>query len=428
MTHSNSHREPLAATRARRTSLVHLVGLLGAAALLPSWAAACSDSGDDGSSAASSTGTLAGSGGAGTGGDSSSGNQGGDVFSGNGGTGGDVGSGGACAAEEFVPDLIPLDIYLVFDQSGSMNQAADGTSTRWEAVTNAVKAFVQSAPADTSVGVQYFPLFQSAVTSCTTDADCPGICFMSEGAGHCFPEPPYECSAAAYAVPDVGIAPLPGNESALVASLDAHYPFGGTPTAPALEGGIAYASAWAEANPTHKTVVVLATDGYPTDCAPTDIPSIAAIASAGAAATPAISTFVIGVGDGLDNLNAIAVAGGSEAAFVVTDANAGADFAAALEAIRKSLACEFIIPTPTSGEPDYDKVNVQYTPGGGMAAIVGKVADLAACTDEGGWYYDDPQNPQVIHLCPDTCSVAKADPNGKVDVLLGCKTIIADPA
>src|SRR6185436_7704197 len=108
--------------------------------------------------------------------------------------------------------------------------------------------------------------------------------------------------------------------------------------------------------------------------------------------------------------------------------NASAEFAAAMEVIGKSLACEFVVPTPTSGEPDFEKVNVQYTPTGGSSEIVGQVPNVDGCTTDGGWYYDDPANPTTILLCPATCDVAKADPTGKIDVLLGCKTIIADPA
>jgi hypothetical protein len=424
------------AAHTRRTAFVHIAAALGALALLPGSLGACSDSADDGASAAAGDdATSSGSGGAGPG-SGEGGTGSGDVLStssGHGGGGGvDVGAGGACASQSFDAELVPLDIYIAFDQSYSMNKPAGEAGTRWDAVTTALKGFVQQAPADTSVGLSYFPMFQSAVASCSVDADCPGgcigCCLVGEGGGHCLPEPAYDCNASSYATPDVPIAPLPDNESALVASLDAHYPFGGTPTSAALQGAIDHAKSWAAAHPTHKTIVVLATDGYPKDCSPIDIPSIAAIAGAGAEGTSGVSTFVVGVGDGLDNLNAIAAAGGTGEAFLVTDQNATAEFAAALDTIRKSLACDFVVPSPAPGEEaDFEKVNVQYTPGNGQADIVGQVASLAECAEDGGWYYDDPANPKIIQLCPATCTLAKADPSGKVDVLLGCKTIIQAP-
>jgi hypothetical protein len=426
---THASRSPSSARRAGGP-LLSLLALAGIAALAPT-ALGCSDSGGSGGDAAAAAGGTAGAGGADA--QSGAGGEGGDFFTnssnnsvGNGGS--DAGAGGACASESFDAELVPLDIYIAFDQSYSMNKPAGDSGTRWEAVTDALKAFVQLAPPDTSVGLQYFPLFQGPVMPCATDADCSGgFCLIGEGGGHCLPEPAYDCSAASYATPDVPIGALPGNESALIASLDAHYPYGGTPTSAALQGAIDYARAWAEGHPTHKTIVVLATDGYPKDCAPTDIESIATIAGAGLQGTPAVSTFVVGVGDGLDNLDAIASAGGTDAAFLVTDQNATAEFASALETIRKSMACEFVVPAPVEGEADFEKVNVQFTPGGGQPSIIGQVAGAADCGNGGGWYYDDAANPEVILLCADTCSTAKADANGKVDVLLGCKTIIQEP-
>ena len=52
----------------------------------------------------------------------------------------------------------------------------------------------------------------------------------------------------------------------------------------------------------------------------------------------------------------------------------------------------------------------------------------ASCsTTQGGWYYDvDPSTgatPQTISICDTTCAQMKADPTGRVDILLGCKTI-----
>ena len=90
------------------------------------------------------------------------------------------------------------------------------------------------------------------------------------------------------------------------------------------------------------------------------------------------------------------------------------------------LACEWELPEPETGEPlDPTQVNVQYT-GGGMAtsAIIGKVAGPEACTENGGWYYDDEENPTRILTCPATCAVLEADPEGSVDIALGCATVV----
>ena len=49
-----------------------------------------------------------------------------------------------------------------------------------------------------------------------------------------------------------------------------------------------------------------------------------------------------------------------------------------------------------------------------------RVNDAAACV-AGAFYYDDNANPTTIILCPATCSTAQADPNAKIQVLLGCQ-------
>ena len=81
-----------------------------------------------------------------------------------------------------------------------------------------------------------------------------------------------------------------------------------------------------------------------------------------------------------------------------------------------------------AGQLDYFSVNVQFTPGAGNAVTVGNVKDRASCSaTRGGWYYDvDPSTgatPQTISICDTSCEQMKADPVGRVDILLGCKTI-----
>lgn len=91
-----------------------------------------------------------------------------------------------------------------------------------------------------------------------------------------------------------------------------------------------------------------------------------------------------------------------------------------------TIACDFAIPPPPSGETfDLSKVNVQYAPGGANPAPVFNVpGGFSACDAAGGWYYDDPQNPTRIILCPATCDAIRADTAAKIDVLFGCDTVI----
>ena len=74
-------------------------------------------------------------------------------------------------------------------------------------------------------------------------------------------------------------------------------------------------------------------------------------------------TFVIAIqGSTIANLDQIAAAGGTMAAYDVT--NDIMLFQQKMDERKDVLACEFVIPDPTSGTFDPTKVNVEYTPGG----------------------------------------------------------------
>jgi len=187
-------------------------------------------------------------------------------------------------------------------------------------------------------------------------------------------------------------------------------------------------------------VVLLATDGLPSECTPTDIAGVAAIAATAHTGNPTVSTYVIGVFAPDDmaaaqaNLDALATAGGTGRAFIVgtNSQNVTQSFIAALNAVRtSSLACQYAVPAAAGngGQVDYFSVNVQFTSGAGQTVTVGNVKNRAACSaTQGGWYYDaDPAaggTPQTISICDTSCAQMRADPQGRVDVLLGCKTII----
>ena len=405
----------------------------------------------------------------------------------------------ACAVATQTAQQTPLDIYIMLDSSGSMEGTVAGTTqTKWDAVRSALTMFVQDQrSAGLGVGLQYFPLLRPGVpdicelasdcagfgpcdilrtcsggtmiTPCTTNADCRGglgqcvrlgICNVTDSycspagtgatcstnpndlclaiAGYCLGRD--VCDAAAYATPAVAVASLPGAAPALVASLTQHMIDGLTPTAGALSGAIMHAQALARANPTHKLVVLLATDGLPSECMPIEITGangIAALSAAAFAATPSVATYVIGVftpeeqADAQMNLDAIAAAGGTNRAFVInTNQNVSASFVEALNSVRSSaLACQYMVPAPPqdAGQPDYFSVNVQFTPGAGGAVTIGNVRDRASCSaTRGGWYYDvDPRTatPTTISICDTSCQQLKADPAGRVDILLGCDTI-----
>jgi hypothetical protein len=90
------------------------------------------------------------------------------------------------------------------------------------------------------------------------------------------------------------------------------------------------------------------------------------------------------------------------------------------------LACNLDIPMPSSGEAiDPSNVNVRYLPGGMTpGATLYRVVDASACGSSGGWYYNDPVTPTQIVLCPASCTEVQSDAAAKLQVELGCASVI----
>ncbi len=306
-----------------------------------------------------------------------------------------------CASSTQTANVAPLDLFIMMDQSGSMDLKTGTGVTKWAAIAAAIKAFVNDANSvGIAVGIQYFPLAT--------------------------------CSSAEYATPEVPIADLPANATNIMASIAKHGPNGSTPTAAALDGAISYAQTYGKSHAGHTIAVVLATDGVPTGCAPLDtIPAVAKIAAAGVTSAANIRTFVIGVGTETASLNAIAVGGATKAAIIVDVAgNVEQQFAAALKAIQgQALACSYAIPLPSDGKTlDLTKVNVQITLGAGKPQMLNYVPTDKDCSSTtGGWHFDDPVTPSKILLCATSCALPLSVSTAKVEILLGCARTSAVP-
>src|SRR5882724_699680 len=171
------------------------------------------------------------------------------------GTGG-VGTGPAgvapdasCAQQAGDTSAITTDIFIMLDKSSSMNCPASDDAcdnppntlthpTRWEAVTTAINSFI-NAPGSAGIGV--------------------GIGFFAAPGKDV-------CNVASYATPSAPIAPLPGSAGALSMAIAAITPHAGTPTVPALEGAISYATTYTQGTPGRTAAVVFVTDGQPNGC------------------------------------------------------------------------------------------------------------------------------------------------------------------
>lgn len=254
-----------------------------------------------------------------------------------------------------------------------------------------------------------------------------------------------DCRSGSYATPAAPIAELPGARDSILAVITAAEPEGATPSGPALAGAIEQASAWALAHPGRQVVAVLATDGLPTleasgnSCtaitAQSQVDAVAELAADGRAATPSISTFVIGVMGpndigGPETLSAIAQAGGTGDAFIVdTQGDVAAQFRDALNQIRGTrLACELAVPDAEAGKRvNFDEVNVTFDNGGGPITLV-RFDELSDCDPmTGGWYYDklpSEGDPERIVVCPTTCAQFGQADAGAVQIKLGCATLV----
>jgi hypothetical protein len=294
----------------------------------------------------------------------------------------------------------PLHLYIVMDKSSSM------AGNKWDASKAGLEAFVNSADSQgIYVGLKFFPRQPDSIPAC----DQP-----------------------AYAIPDTPFDVLPANAQPIIQALAAQAPNGlGTPTYPALGGGLLKGIEIAQNNPGHTSAVLLVTDGVPQGPAPLcggvnpeDTQVIANLAGNGKNFNPPVLTYVIGL-PGVDQsfANAVASAGGTDSAILVSSTNVQKEFADALAKVRgQALPCEYDLPDQVGTEFDLDHVNVWITPGGGTAAAVPQVGD---CSEGPGWYYapPSPAAPETIVLCPTVCDGVKSDFAASVDIVLGCPTV-----
>ncbi|MBN2192109.1 MAG: VWA domain-containing protein [Polyangiaceae bacterium] len=337
----------------------------------------------------------------------------------------------------------PVALYLLLDNSGSMDDSAAGSrQSKWDEAVEAVTSFVNDPASDgIDVAIQYFQAVNAG-----RRADL--------------------CDGEAHSNPAVPIGPLPDQAEAIVDSLAATGPDGNTPTVGALTGGTQFCTEFQAAHPDERCVVVLVTDGQPNGCGldatcpdgnsrdcvdPNAESVLVPIAAEGL--EDGVVTFTIGMAgvtsEGFDLLDALAAAGGSdcspdnaggEACDVSTTGAQG--FLQALNAIRDSivltdtitetvtttltttLPCEWAIPDPPGGETlDPNLINVNLIDG--ETILIGSVSTVDDCGRASGpaWYYDDPDAPTTVAVCPDTCDLISTSETARVEVLFGCTRV-----
>ncbi len=324
-----------------------------------------------------------------------------------------------CATATVQAKRQPAYLLFVQDGSDSMNQ-----DNKWTALVPALGSIFakMQAAADPGIAVGLI-LFPGAGAPYPGSADVP-LAFVS----------------AAQA-------------SALNARLAAGLSLG-TPTHAALMGGYSELESYqpkAPVNPGGKKIVVLITDGVPTDdCADllgggnyaaNPCVALAAMKLKEAGPQGPIETFVIGVGDFPSSnttdfdpafLGNVAQAGGTGASgcnpgetsstgdlcyFEIDPSKAQSasqlqmEFETALDAIRGEVtSCSFPIESNGLGQADPTKVNVEI----GSQTILQDAKN--------GWTYDDPAHPTEIVLHGTACTTATSSLTAKVSIVLGCAT------
>ena len=321
-----------------------------------------------------------------------------------------------CSGSSSTAQIKPVNMYIVLDRSGSMS------GTRWNGAVAALTAFFQDpGSAGINVAMEFFAgpnTDPGQGCACTTDS-----CTATECTNH-------RCDDPYVALGMLQAAPAPGDthEAALVAALSAVSPNTWTPTYPAMDGALSWATGLA--NPAEVHTVILVTDGNPSTClqgsAAATNTAIATLAG-NAFTNSGVTTYTIGMtGANITALDAIALAGGTGNAFVIgsgTEAQTAADLLVALQAIAgNAVDCSFSLPNPGLFDPNNSVVT--YTDGLGGTTVLNDVGNASNCG--AGWYYlPNSTTPTSIELCPATCTLVQSDPGASIEVSLGCPSNLA---
>lgn len=328
-----------------------------------------------------------------------------------------AGATATCNGTSIEAEPLPVDMIILMDRSVSKGYAVGsdaatsaiaGQTTRWQVLTAAMQALATDATASQiGVSITFFSLNGGT-------ADSPN------------------CDPNQYTTPVVPLGLLGTTGPQIVSAMQALKPAGLTPIVPALTGAFRYAMAEKQKDSTREKVVVLISDGFPTQCtlkSPSDVVDV--INEAATAPIP-VRTFVIGIGSSTAmtsakfNLQNYARVGATGKPPFVLDESAGA--AAVQEQLVTTLlnisssssACDYAVTAPSPAWViDPTRIGLFYRPNVGALQEIPKVAGASACSasPHGGWYFDDPITPTKITACPCSCAGFGA---GTVSLVFGC--------
>ena len=295
--------------------------------------------------------------------------------------------------------ILPPDILIVQDASGSMNQDATnadcnggcGASSKWALMIPAINQVVSQTEATVNWGLKLF-------------ADMGSACGVSNNVA-------------------VSIAPM--NAGAIAAALALRTDASGnvtngssTPTRAAENAAVTYLSTLTDSNP---KFILLATDGQP-NCPASgnmntdDTPG--AVAAVTAAATAGYPTFVVGISTAASAadsaLTMMAVAGGYPRAGVPQyyPVTSTAEFAAVLRnLVGMANSCTFSLPPPPTTDGTTDRITVKASANGTVT--------LLPQDANNGWTYADANRSSIV-LHGSACDQVKAGTLTGITIAFSC--------
>jgi hypothetical protein len=169
---------------------------------------------------------------------------GGGGFGGGSGSGGEGGSGGGAGGDGAACSA-PVDMFIMFDRSGSMGNdcnIGDTTGSKWCRSVNALSGYFNSmGSTDQAAAIQFFPLTNHTDALCTTGDN-------------------YNVAA----LPAANFQTLPSNAFDSLLNSTSPGGGGGTPTEAAIRGLTRFTAA--NRRPGRVTIAILITDGDPNGC------------------------------------------------------------------------------------------------------------------------------------------------------------------
>jgi len=383
-------------------------------------------------SAAGNTASTEGTGGAG-GGSSGSG-QGGDTFVGA--TTGSGTFGGKNCGSTTYGNQVPGSVLVVLDRSGSMS-GGNGEPDKWGPTKSALSSMMASANPDLRMGLFPFPAGKF-------DDSALALCALNPSSPQCAPLFADGGCLDVYASPVVPVGPLSSTQSAINSWLASNGPKGNTPTYSALKTAYGIMQAIQAEG---ERFVLLMTDGEPTTHTPPmnlggimfpesnieckELPDIEQLALDASNGTPEIKTFVIGApgSEGAGEFLSQLALNGKTARSPSCSAAAKdchyqigqINFQMELEAVLKQIAgmvtdCVFKIP---QGNDMVDPTLVNVV----VETSNGTIETAQDASRQDGWdYINDAKN--TVQLFGPACDAYKAEKGAKVQIILGCKTVV----